>query len=365
VVGAAAAYELAADGRQVLLVDRADAGRASDVGAGIISPETIVGRPDPVMALVAAAGPHLDDLVARLAAEGAPDPSFARCGSLVVATQPGEDEWFAAEREAAVAAHPGVMHEIDPAEARARFPALGEVRAALANPNAARVDGRALAESLRTAAVGHGAALVHGSCTAIEVEADRVCGVRVDGTPTPCGSVVVAGGAWTDELAAGFGLAPAVSPLRGQIVHLRLESTDTSSWPIVEPVLGFYAVPWPGGRVAVGGTMDDVGFDVRSTADGLHQLLREGLRLAPGLADATVVETRVGLRPMGADGLPTVGTVPGVDGLVVATGLGTNGLLLGPLSGRLAADLVSSQLPAVDVAGVAVDRWLRPGSAPE
>ena len=75
-----------------------------------------------------------------------------------------------------------------------------------------------------------------------------------------------------------------VGPLKGQIVHLRLAGVDTSAWTIVQPVLGFYLVPWPDGRIACGGTMEAAaGFDHRVTADGVHQLLREGLRTAPGL----------------------------------------------------------------------------------
>jgi D-amino-acid dehydrogenase len=356
-VGAASAFELASDGRSVLLVDREDVGRASDAGAGIISPETITHRPRSFLELVDAAGRHLDELVGRLAEVGAPDPSFTRCGSMVVATLPGEDEWFAAERAEAMDRHPGVLEDLDPSAATELFPALGEVRAALFNRRAARVDGRALTGSLRAAARAAGATIRSGSATGLDLDGGRVRAVVIDGEPISCGAVVLTGGAWTPELAAGLGLATGVTPLRGQIVHLRLEGTDTASWPIVEPVLGFYAAPWPGGRIAVGGTMEDVGFDPRVTADGLHQLLREALRTAPGLAGATYLETRVGLRPMSADEHPTIGEVPGVLGVLVAAGHGTNGLLLGPLTGRIVAELVDGASPAVDVGACSPARW--------
>jgi D-amino-acid dehydrogenase len=356
-VGAATAYELARDGAKVTLVDRHDAGRASDAGAGILSPETITDLPEPVMGLVDRAGDHIRDLMDALCDAGAPEHSYEVCGSLMVSIQAGEDDWFASARRDAIARHPGELADVDADRARAMFPALGEVRHALFNPRAARIDGRSVTAALTRTAERAGVAVRHGSCVGVVVDHERVTAVQLADETLRCGGAVIAGGAWTDELAASLGLRPAVHPLRGQIVHLRLEGIETVRWPIVQPVLGFYAVPWADGRIAIGGTMDDVGFDARPTADGLRQLLREGLRLAPGLADATFVEVRVGLRPMGEDGLPTLGPVPGAEGLFVATGLGTNGLLLGPLSGRVVADQLAGRSPSVDVGPLSPARW--------
>ncbi len=139
-----------------------------------------------------------------------------------------------------------------------------------------------------------------------------------------------------------------VHPLKGQIVHLVLPSADTRGWSIVQPVLGFYLVPWPDGRIVCGGTMEaDAGYDCRPTADGVHQLLRECLRSAPGLAQATLVEVRVGLRPASVDGRPVLGRLPGWSNAFVATGHGAEGLLLGPLSARLVArQVLGSGAPA-------------------
>jgi D-amino-acid dehydrogenase len=155
------------------------------------------------------------------------------------------------------------------------------------------------------------------------------------------GSVVVAGGAWSGEMEAALEAALPVTPLKGQIVHLSLPGVDSSSWPIIQPVLGFYLVPWPEGRVACGGTMEaEAGFDHRATADGLHQLLRECLRTAPGLAPASVLETRVGSRPATPDGRPIIGRVPGWSNVFVATGHGAEGLLLGPYTAQVVARMV-------------------------
>src|SRR5439155_22889702 len=89
--------------------------------------------------------------------------------------------------------------------------------------------------------------------------------------------------------------------------------------------------------------------DARPTAAGLRQLLSEGLRLSPGLEDATFLEVRVGLRPVSDDELPIIGALPAADNAYVATGHGANGLLLGPVSGRVVADLLAGRTPPVDV----------------
>ena len=103
-----------------------------------------------------------------------------------------------------------------------------------------------------------------------------------------------------------------VGPLRGQIIHLGVAEHDTARWPIVQPVFGHYMVPWADRRVAVGATVEDAGFATDVTAGGVHEVLRETLRVMPGLASATLREVRVGLRPASVDDMPILGALPGV-----------------------------------------------------
>jgi D-amino-acid dehydrogenase len=116
-------------------------------------------------------------------------------------------------------------------------------------------------------------------------------------------------------------------------------------------------VPWADARVAVGATVEDAGFASDVTAGGVHEVLRETLRVMPGLAPARLREVRVGLRPGSVDDLPILGALPGVPGVFVATGHGANGLLLGPVSGALVADLVCGHEPSVDLAPFAPARF--------
>ncbi len=370
-VGSSLAYELVTAGVSTVLVDRGDPGRATDAGAGILSPETWQ-DPDPAAFDVAsAAARHYQSLIARLAEDGATDTGFAVTGSIFVSIGPGEDEYME-QSVGLITRRSPVVEEIDPSEVTRLFPPLGPVRRALFNPVGRRVDGRALNAALRQSAVARGLRVIAAGATGLDVDPEwrTVQGVLTSEGTIAAGAVALAGGAWTPELAGAFGVDLPVAPLKGQIIHLSLPGTNSETWPIVQPVLGFYLVPWPDGRVACGGTLEaEAGYDHRPTAHGVHQLLRECLRTAPGLAEATVVETRVGSRPSSADGRPIVGRVPGWTNAYVATGHGTEGLLLGPVSAAVVARSVIGTGGTADsaertVAGAVLDAWTPERFAP-
>jgi D-amino-acid dehydrogenase len=117
-----------------------------------------------------------------------------------------------------------------------------------------------------------------------------------------------------------------------------VEGVETRDWPSVHPVAPHYLVAFDGGRIVAGATRETgAGFDPRETADGLRQVLADALAVAPGLTDATVIETRVGLRPLPEGDGPVFGPVAGHDGLFVNAGFGAAGLTMGPLVGELLA----------------------------
>jgi D-amino-acid dehydrogenase len=352
-VGSALAYELGSLGAEVVLVDGHHPGRASDAGAGILSPETTWKPDGDWFSLGTAAGAHYRTLVERLASDGAGDTGFAQCGLLLVATDPGEDDWFATWAGTALDRSPEILTEVSSDEARAMFPPLGEVRRALHNPVAARVDGRLMTAALVAGAERHRVRRLEATAGGLRVSGSRIVGVDTDVGAVSCGAVAIAGGAWSPAFGKQLGVSIAVNPVKGQIIHMQLPVTDagaakaagagagagdSGSWPIVEPVMNHYLVAWPGGRVACGGTYEpDAGFGAAPTIRGLEELLRACLTIAPGLAEASVLEVRVGLRPVSIDDLPVLGPVPGWDNLHLATGHGTEGLLLGPYSAALVA----------------------------
>jgi len=357
-VGLSLAYELACLGAGVVLVDAGHPGRATDAGAGILSPATSHEGDPTLWPFLREAGTHYPRLLARLDADGAgaSGADYRACGVLSLCLRSSEDTWFTPFAEAALRRSPGEVSEIGTEEAAALFPPLGPIHRALHASGSARVDGRGLAAALREAVAARGVDVVHGVAHGVVAAAGAGSGRRVESVcieghrNVDCDALAVAGGAWTAAMGEWLGSPLPVGPTKGQIVHLGVEA-DTGRWPIVQPLLTHYLVPWPGGRVACGGTFETgAGFSVAATAGGIHELLRECLTVAPGLAGATYLETRVGLRPTSADDRALVGRVPGWANAWVATGHGANGLLQGPYSARLLAHaVVGSALPAGEV----------------
>jgi D-amino-acid dehydrogenase len=366
IVGASCAYALARRGARVTLVDRGDLGQATAAGAGILSPGTSL-RPLPAFfALARPAVAYYPHLLAQLAEDGETETGYAVAGLLHVATSADELEGLSAlaqlfeERRDAGFSHIGDVRLLSGDEARALFPALGPIPGAVATTGAARVDGRLLRDALRRAAARRGARILAGEARLEREENGRVA-MTMNGARHPAATIVLAGGAWTAEQSEALGIALPVFPQRGQILHLDLPGAETSRWPIIVGYHSHYLLTFPEHRVVAGATRESgSGFDVRMTAGGVAEALGDALRVAPGLAPATLREVRIGLRPASPDGLPLIGRVPGAENLVVATGHGPSGLQLGPYSGLLAAEMALGEPPAaeVDLTAFAPGRFL-------
>jgi len=352
VVGTAAAYQLVERGIETVLVDDGREGSATAAGAGIVSPPTSSRREnDDWFAFAELAAAHYPELISELEAAGIDDHGYERGEMLSVALTPAEAETIETDRERARRRDASV-EEITPADAEAAFPALSGVERALRFPGAGRVDGAMLTDALGRAARGSGLTTVDARVEEILTENGAVSGVVVDGDRIDAERVVVAGGAWSGGFGDDLGCSLPVTPIRGQILHFDASAVfaEPAELPIIGSVADNYIVPWADGRIVVGATREhDSGFDPRITAAGVQAVLDSGLRLAPGLADATFEEARVGLRPGSPDGLPILGDVPGVDGAYVATGHGPTGLTLGPYSGAVIAGLLAGEEPAADL----------------
>ena len=341
VVGAAAAYRSVGHGARTLLVDGHHHGRATDAGAGIVSPETEIRDGSPRQPMVAATPAFFTELIAALARDEREAGMLDAYLRLL----------FDPQRPGRVPTA-DMITEITPADAHARFPVLGPVTKAFVSHNAARVDGRQLTAALLRAAEGRGLEREELEVDAIPLDGDRVVGVHAGGRTIEAHAVLIAGGAWSPALGERIGVHLPVVPQRGQIAHLHLEGVDTSAWPVLSPLSDHYMVAWPGGRIACGATHDDAGFDARVTVEGTREILDRALGVAPGLADATLLEVRVGLRPVSTTGLPLLGALPRHSGAFVATGHGASGLTFGPWGASAVVDLAlgHDQEPGVDLA---------------
>ncbi len=361
VAGASAAYWLARRGIGVTLLDFAHDGRATSAGAGIISYAGAQAGSEEWRRYFQAATTYHRGLVADLATLDEDEIGYRVVGELIV--MPGEDGELRLSRLAdeleqgnALWQDPqiGEVRLLSPAEARKLFPPLEPSLGGVHVSGVARLDGRLFCEALHRAVVRLGGRVESGPAELRPTPGRRPPGVAFAGEILSPDAVVVAAGAWTPEALAPLELSIPTEPERGQIIHLALPGTDTASLPVLDGYDRNYMVAFPPDRVVVGATRETgSGFDYRVTAGGVQELMRRALEVAPGLADATLVEVRVGFRPVSPDGRPVLGAVPGYDGLLVATGFGPSGLTLAPYSAALvAAAACGLEAPELgDVAG--------------
>ncbi|GAA1843553.1 FAD-dependent oxidoreductase [Brevibacterium marinum] len=341
IAGAGVAFGLASRDVDVTVFDDAMAGQATAASAGIIAPwvSTSTGA---YYETYAAGGSFYPDFLARLSGLGIPELGYRRSGALVVNRDPdalAEAAGHVRGRVAAAGSVAGEVYDIDSANLAELFPPIGPDMTGLFVTGGGRVDGRTLRDAVLTGAKAYGASLVSDSARSIAPAGSTSEGTWTVGTTSATedfDAIVIAGGARSTEILDRLGHTVSITPQRGQLVHLSLRGTNTSPWPTVHPLDHHYITPFDGGRVVIGATREDgVGFDVRTTAAGQKKVLDDALRIAPGLADATILETRVGVRPMSTrpGGLPFAGAVPGSQGLWLASGFGAGGLTMGPLIG--------------------------------
>jgi glycine oxidase len=227
--------------------------------------------------------------------------------------------------------------------------------AGIHSPNDHQADNRALSGALLAAARAAGAAVhEHTPVQEVEVAQGRARGVWVADTFVPAEAVVVAAGAWTSELAGVPDAArPPVRPIKGQMLSLRMDPQR----PLVHHVLWaptVYLVPRADGRLLIGGTVEECGFDDTMTAGGVYALLEAAWRAVPAIEDLPIDEMWVGFRPGSRDDAPILGESDVTD-LWFATGHHRNGILLAPLTAQaVSRELLSGETVA------ALDRF-RPG----
>jgi glycine oxidase len=215
------------------------------------------------------------------------------------------------------------------------------------------VDPAALVAALQAAAEGAGVTLHRDRVTALTLapRTGRVTGVQLaGGGQLSAATVVLAAGAWAADVAELPDVVRLpVRPVKGQVVMLRQRPGDTVVHHTVRGLVQgahVYLVPRDDGRLACGATMEERGWDGTVTAGGAYELLRDVLRLLPGLDEAELVGVRAGFRPGTPDDLPLVGPGP-LDGLVVATGHFRNGILLTPVTADgVVAAVTGAPLPA-------------------
>jgi glycine oxidase len=364
IVGLAAAWRARARGMTVTVLERDATGQGtSRVAAGMLAPvaEAEFGEAGRrLLELGLRSAEMWPGFAAELQEASGEDVGLRRTGTLVLARD--EDEARELERQLVFRRSLDLNAErLLPSAARDREPALAPtVRLALEAPDDHSVDPRLVLAALHRACSRVGVEIrEHTAVRSVELDAGgaRVTGVSLrDGERVPAGQVVMAAGAWTEQVE---GLPPSarmpVRPVKGQILRLR----DPAGPGLLARVVRFeggYLVPRGDGRYVLGATVEERGFELQPTAGGVYELLRDAHELVPGLSDLEIDELSVGLRPGTPDNAPAVG--PGaLTGLVWATGHHRNGILLAPFTAELVAATLAGDPPGPLAAACAPDRF--------
>lgn len=338
VIGAAITCELVARGASVTLLDCRGAGLgSSQAAAGMLVPY-LEGLGRPLLPLATKSLEMYDAFIDRISRDAGVSIGYRRTGSLqVVAGEHSLDELRSISEDVSRA---GLECELlDEHAAREAEPQLAPgISGALLMKSHGFVATASLVGALSAVAIKHGARVrVPARATRIEHRGDHVATYLDNDAPVTAHHVVIAAGSWSGQIDLD-GIPPLpVHPIRGQLLQL------ASKAPALNRIVWgqrCYLVPVDAGSILVGATVEDVGFDERTTVGGVHDLLDSACELVPQLQNATFVGARAGLRPATADEMPIIGRSAKMPGLVYATGHYRNGVLLAPLTARAVADLV-------------------------
>lgn len=376
VIGLASAWRLGQAGGSVVVVDPAPGSGASGVAAGMLAPvtEARLGE-DALWRLNRESWARWPAFATEVEAASGRPVGYRDDGTLMVALDADDravlDDLAARHRTMGLA-----VDRLRGRDARALEPGLAPgVRAGLLAADERSVDPAALVEALVVAVERAGVTLLRGVVEELALDAAGARAVGVVVRPVAPAAGPTAVDADTVVLAAGCRSAtlagvpqdvrPPVRPVKGQVLTLAQPAGDPLLTRTVRGIVrgaSVYLVPRADGRVVVGATVEERGWDTTPTAGGAYELLRDALALVPGLDDATFVAARAGLRPGSPDDLPMVGAT-GLPGLVVATGHHRNGVLLTPVTADAVAATVTGATVPGEVAACDPGRFPAPAEA--
>jgi D-amino-acid dehydrogenase len=351
ILGASTAYHLAKAGVKVTIVDRKDQGQATGAAAGIVCPWISQRRNKAWYQLVKAGAKYYPELIQQLEADGEKNTGYKRVGAISLHSDEKKLEKMVERtlKRREDAPEIGDVTRLSPAETKKFFPLLSEEYGSVHVSGGARVNGRALRDALINAAKKHGASYIEGDAS-LTFDGNKLTGVKLQEEKLIADQVIVTAGAWAQKLLEPLGVNFSVSFQKAQIVHLKIDQSETNDWPVVMPPNNQYILAFDEGKIVVGATHEDnSGYDIRVTAGGVHEILDKALHIAPQLANSTMVETRVGFRPFTPDFLPVIGALPSYDGIYLANGLGASGLTSGPFLGAELAKLAQGKQTELDL----------------
>ena len=348
VIGMSLAWQLSRRGQRVAVVDRDSVGRATSwVGAGIFPPPHVRLKHDPLEQLRCKSHELHVEWSAQLKTETGVDNELLQCGGVYLARQIGESVALRVAMQQA--ADEGVrVEELTIEQLVELEPALttiaDQIKTAYLLPDEMQLRSPKHMAALRQVCTNHAQIYEGVEVERITIEADAVS-VWGGGRQLRARQCCLCTGPWAAKLLEPLGFTLPVEPWRGQLLVWQ------SHHPLVSRVVNEglrYLVPRRDGRLLVGATVEDVGFDNRTTEEAIRELTAYARELLPELGVAPVQRALSGLRPKTPDGVPFMGRVPGCDRLSVATGHYRSGLHVAPATAVFMTQLLLDDKTFID-----------------
>ncbi|EUJ32947.1 oxidoreductase, FAD-binding protein [Listeria floridensis FSL S10-1187] len=347
IVGASAAYHLAKAGHHVTMIDRKDAGQATEHAAGIICPWISKRRNKVWYELAKESAKFYPEIDKELAALGF-SSGYEQVGTLCL-RKPGKslDSLYDLAVERSIEAPEiGKIEKLSPHEVKERFPFASPDYGAVFLSGGGKSKGALIRDALLQGAAFYGGKFVHASASL-----DSAGRLFADGKEVAYDKLVLAAGAWLRELLSGYGYEADLLAQKGQLLTLEFDGLEMNDWPVVLPPASKAIVPFAEGRLLLGATHEkEAEFDLVPTEAARREILDElgefiQLDRAPKREKLSV-----GTRPYTPDFTPFIGTLPSGN-IFLANGLGASGLTTGPFVGKLLAELAAGDVLSFDISG--------------
>lgn len=342
IIGLSLSIALRKRGATVLVVERGEPGREASHAAGGMLVDCPLETPPVLQNLASASARMYPEFAHELEVESAAKVDLRDFGSILFLSAE-----HANQHPAFVSGHalPGSLSEIEPA--------LSPFDGPVVYLKERSVDPQALTAAAIKTAKNRGVYFSSGdSVTAVHQSNNRVAGVRTTKTSFSAHKVVNCAGAWAGMIAP---IALPTRPVKGQMLCLALPSRNLLRHVVRSPKV--YLIPRSDGRLLVGATVEEAGFDKRTEPSMIQRQHHAALELMPQLRDAKILEDWAGLRPGTPDGLPILGATD-IPGYYVATGHFRDGILLAPITAQLMAQIISDEKPAYDLSNFSPRRFL-------
>ncbi len=334
IIGLSLSLELRKRRARVLVVDRGEPGREASHAAGGMLVDCPLETKPALQELASASARMYPEFAHEVEVESGMKVDLRDAGTILLHSKEGLDA------------------EVLPADVKKLEPALATDEQAFFLAERS-VDPRALTVAAHQAAKNRGVDFSSGDeVTAINISDSAVTGVTTAKTSFLAAKVVNCAGAWAGQI--GPHRFP-TRPVKGQMLCLAMPSRTLIRHVIRSPKA--YLIPRSDGRLLIGATVEEAGFDKSTIPETIKALHRAALELVPKLADARILEDWAGLRPGTPDGLPILGAT-GTPGYFVATGHFRDGILLAPITARVIGDVIESNKSSYDLSAFSVARFL-------